>query len=77
MNPDQRLVLVRHGRTDWNAEGRFQGQADPPLDDFGWEQARRAASSRCRPSQWPRATSRSSRSVDGTSPQAAPTMTAV
>ncbi len=43
MNPDQRLVLVRHGRTDWNAEGRFQGQADPPLDDYGWEQARRAA----------------------------------
>jgi len=43
MNPDPRLVLVRHGRTDWNAEGRFQGQADPPLDDFGWEQARRAA----------------------------------
>jgi glucosyl-3-phosphoglycerate phosphatase len=43
MSLDQRLVLVRHGRTDWNAEGRFQGQADPPLDDLGWEQARRAA----------------------------------
>jgi glucosyl-3-phosphoglycerate phosphatase len=43
MSLDQCLVLVRHGRTAWNAEGRFQGQADPPLDDLGWEQARRAA----------------------------------
>jgi probable phosphoglycerate mutase len=43
MSLDQRLVLVRHGRTGWNAEGRFQGQADPPLDDLGWEQARRTA----------------------------------
>jgi broad specificity phosphatase PhoE len=43
MNRHQCLVLMRHGRTDWNAEGRFQGQADPPLDQVGWEQARRAA----------------------------------
>jgi broad specificity phosphatase PhoE len=39
----RRLVLVRHGRTSWNAAGRFQGQADPPLDDMGRAQARRAA----------------------------------
>ncbi|HTJ75164.1 MAG TPA: histidine phosphatase family protein [Acidimicrobiales bacterium] len=37
-----RLVLLRHGRTAWNATGRFQGQADPPLDDVGVAQARAA-----------------------------------
>lgn len=39
----QRVILLRHGRTAWNAEGRFQGQADPPLDDVGQRQAVRAA----------------------------------
>ncbi len=34
-----RLVLVRHGRTAWNAEGRWQGQTDVPLDDTGRAQA--------------------------------------
>ncbi|MGN6608378.1 MAG: histidine phosphatase family protein [Jatrophihabitans sp.] len=34
-----RLVLLRHGRTEWNAQRRFQGQADPPLDDVGRMQA--------------------------------------
>jgi probable phosphoglycerate mutase len=38
-----RLVLWRHGRTEWNATGRFQGQLDPPLDDRGRAQARRTA----------------------------------
>jgi broad specificity phosphatase PhoE len=33
------LVLLRHGRTPWNAERRFQGQADPPLDEVGRMQA--------------------------------------
>lgn len=35
----RRLVLLRHGRTGWNAEHRFQGQADPQLDDVGRAQA--------------------------------------
>ncbi|MCW2494531.1 histidine phosphatase family protein [Jatrophihabitans sp.] len=35
----QRLVLLRHGRTAWNAQRRFQGQADPPLDEVGRGQA--------------------------------------
>lgn len=33
------LILLRHGRTAWNAERRFQGHADPPLDEVGRVQA--------------------------------------
>ena len=39
----RRLVLVRHGVTDWNREGRFQGHLDPPLSDDGRLEARLAA----------------------------------
>ncbi len=38
-----RLLLWRHGRTEWNATGRFQGQLDPPLDEEGRNQAVLAA----------------------------------
>jgi broad specificity phosphatase PhoE len=31
----RRLLLVRHGVTTWNREGRFQGRLDPPLDPLG------------------------------------------
>jgi len=37
------LVLLRHGRTDWNAEHRIQGQSDSQLDELGHAQARAAA----------------------------------
>jgi len=39
----QRLILVRHGVTAWNREGRFQGHSDPPLSDDGRAEAALAA----------------------------------
>jgi probable phosphoglycerate mutase len=38
-----RILLVRHGQSVWNADGRWQGQADPPLSELGREQAVAAA----------------------------------
>jgi broad specificity phosphatase PhoE len=37
------ILMVRHGETDWNVERRFQGHADPPLNEAGRAQARRLA----------------------------------
>jgi len=37
-----RLVLVRHGETDWNRERRYQGWRDPPLSGAGRAQAEAA-----------------------------------
>lgn len=34
------LLLARHGETEWNREGRWQGHADVALNDRGREQAR-------------------------------------
>lgn len=33
------MLLARHGETDWNRDGRFQGHADPPLNELGRAQA--------------------------------------
>jgi broad specificity phosphatase PhoE len=38
-----RLLLVRHGQSTWNADGRWQGRADPPLSELGQRQARAVA----------------------------------
>lgn len=38
-----RLLVIRHGQSEWNADGRWQGQENPPLTDLGREQARKAA----------------------------------
>jgi probable phosphoglycerate mutase len=40
-----RVLLVRHGQSEWNALGRWQGQADPPLNEVGRAQAISAARS--------------------------------
>ncbi len=38
-----RVLIVRHGQSEWNALGRWQGQADPPLTELGLHQAAHAA----------------------------------
>jgi probable phosphoglycerate mutase len=38
-----RILLLRHGQSEWNALGKWQGQADPPLTNLGRQQAHHAA----------------------------------
>ena len=37
-----KLLIVRHGQSEWNALGRWQAQADPPLTEVGENQAKKA-----------------------------------
>ena len=39
------LLIVRHGQSEWNAIGRWQGHADPALSELGRRQAAVAAAS--------------------------------
>ena len=39
------LLVVRHGQSEWNAIGRWQGHADPALTELGRRQAYVAAAS--------------------------------
>ena len=41
--PVTRLMVIRHGQSEWNAAGRWQGRADPPLTMEGRRQAAAAA----------------------------------
>jgi broad specificity phosphatase PhoE len=43
MAPSRSFCGLRHGATDWNREGRFQGRTDNPLNADGLRQAREAA----------------------------------
>lgn len=38
-----RILAIRHGQSEWNAQGRWQGHADPPLTETGLLQAYEAA----------------------------------
>lgn len=45
------FLLARHGETDWNREERYQGHADPPLNETGRAQAEELASTLTEPIQ--------------------------
>ncbi|KPB01138.1 histidine phosphatase family protein [Ahrensia marina] len=53
--PPHPFFMIRHGETDWNREGRFQGQVDIDLNELGRSQAAgngKALASLIDPSQW-------------------------
>ncbi len=41
-SPTTRILVLRHGESEWNVLRKWQGQADPPLTDEGRQQAFRA-----------------------------------
>lgn len=45
METETRILLIRHAQSAWNADGRWQGQADPALSELGRKQAQVLAES--------------------------------
>jgi alpha-ribazole phosphatase len=43
MNIPERVILIRHGETEWNYQGKFLGQSDPGLNELGVLQAQAMA----------------------------------
>ena len=50
---DAVIAFVRHGESEWVAEGRFQGQGDSPLTELGRRQALLTARRIARRARWP------------------------
>lgn len=83
MGANTQILLVRHGESVWNAEGRLQGQADPHLSARGIEQAealgrrltnRRFAVVYCSPAQRARATAQVIAAPHGLIPRIDPSL---
>ncbi len=52
MNNMTTVLLVRHGQTAWNLNGRWQGHADVPLNETGREQAAAIAQRLAKQTEW-------------------------
>lgn len=49
---EQKIVLIRHGQTEWNKAGRLHGRSDLPMNDTGVRQARQLAADLAMQGPW-------------------------